>query len=239
VLLATLATLNYQMPKHDHGQPTALRTVRFSACAQVYHRTMSAPPVTKADVLSRIAMGEGQNTEFKETTGQIRAAVKTAAAFASQPDGGLVIIGVNDNGTPNRRFQIGANTLESVAQTFKANTLSMVTAVPLIPKIYRFEDPTMLVIAVDADTSTQGPFLAYGERWARSGATTNRVTIDYRQLARAYQQHLYDEEDALGYRFCAECGSQKLERGQINDWRHDRVYFAIRCQECGWGDASE
>jgi hypothetical protein len=115
----------------------------------------------------------------------------------------------------------------------------MVTAQPLVPSIYRFENPTMLVIEVRSNAYNDGPYLAYGERWARSGATTNRVDMDYRQLARAYQRHLYDDTDHLGYRFCAHCGSQRLERGQVTDWQHDRVYYTIVCKECGWGDCSE
>jgi predicted HTH transcriptional regulator len=195
--------------------------------------------LTKAEVLRRIALGEGQSVEFKETTGQIRAAVKTVAAFASQPDGGCVIIGINDDGTPNRMFQVGAKSQEQVAQTIKANTLSMVTALPLVPNIYRFEEPAMLVIDVRGLPGDDGPYLAYGERWKRSGATTNRVQMDYRQLARAYQQHLYDEDDHLGYRFCGSCGSQRLDRNQVVDARQDRVYYTIQCKECGWGDWSE
>jgi hypothetical protein len=95
------------------------------------------------------------------------------------------------------------------------------------------------VIEVTSEAFNSGPYLAYGHRWLRSGATTNRVEMDYRQLARAYQQHLYDEDDQLGYRFCAECGSQRLDRSSIVDAPHDRIYYTIRCKDCGWGDCSE
>lgn len=184
-------------------------------------------------------LGEGQNIEFKETTGQIRPAVRTAAAFASQPDGGIIIFGINDNGTFNRRFQIGKNTQTDVAQAVKANTLSMVTAQPLVPRIHQFDDPVMLVVEVDAALSADGPYLAYGERWRRSGASTNRVNIDYKQLARAYNHHLYDEDDHMGYRFCPTCGNDRLERGQYVDRQHDRLYYVIKCDACGWSDWSE
>ena len=199
---------------------------------------MSSPGATKTEVLARIAAGESQTTEFKESTGQLRRAVETLAAFGSQPDGGIVIIGVNDAGQPRSGFQIGATTEEKVANEIRLNTLSMTTGHPLAPRIYRFEDPLLLVIVVDP--SSDGPYLAYGKRFARSGKSTGAVDVDYRQLARAYQQHLYDDDgDYPGFRFCARCGSQRLRRVQYPDYANDRLYFVVECEECRWGEWTE
>lgn len=213
----------------------------LSAAAGRLARRRDQGPPNQAAVLRRIAKGEGQATEFKETTGQLKPAIETLAAFASQHEGGWVVFGVHDDGTPNHRFVLGANTQEKVAQAIRANTLSMTTARPLLPALYAFRDPDLLVAVAPAGADRDGPYLAYGKRWRRSGATTNKVDIDYRQLARVYQETLldWDLDDPLPFRFCEQCGSQRLDRQDLHDWAHDRVYYTIRCADCSWGTSTE
>jgi len=198
-------------------------------------------PLDKAEALRRVAQGEGQYVEFKATTGTLKAAIKTLAAFASQDGGGFVFLGIMNDGSPNKGFQIGSNTVEQVAQSIKRNTLSMVSAESLIPLIHVFEQPTLIVIQVPSSTHNGGPYLAYGQRWRRSGRSTQRVDLDYGQLARAYQQNLWDDEsdEYLAFRFCAQCGSTRLSRSETIDHAHDRLYRFIKCEECGWRDWSE
>lgn len=185
--------------------------------------------------------GEGQTTELKETTGQIKPAIETLAAFASQPEGGWVVFGANDDGTPNRRFVLGVDTQEKVARATRANTLSMTTGEPFLPALYAFRDPDLLVAVAAPGADRNGPYLAYGKRWRRFGATTNKVDVDYRQLARVYQDTLldWDLDDPLPYRFCEQCGGQRLDRRDLRDGRSDRVYYTVRCVDCGWGTATE
>ncbi|MGN2638788.1 AlbA family DNA-binding domain-containing protein [Nocardia takedensis] len=64
----------------------------------------------EATLQQLLAEGEGQSTEFKETTSTAAAAIRSLAAFASQPEGGTVVFGVKNDGTPHRAFNIGAET---------------------------------------------------------------------------------------------------------------------------------
>ena len=194
------------------------------------------------EVMSLVTAGEGQEVEFKETTGQSQAAIRTLAAFASQRSGGTVIFGVNDDGTINRSFSIAANAQERLSGLIRSKTLSMVTAQPVVPELYVFRDPDLLVAHISPGYADEhGQFLADGYRWRRAGSTTVKVLMDYKQLARAYRQHLYDEDAArqghpFPIRFCEECGSQELDFTSMEDSARDELYFVVRCRECGWGD---
>ncbi|MEU2030727.1 ATP-binding protein [Nocardia amamiensis] len=200
----------------------------------------------KEEVLAFIESGEGQQVEFKETTSAVKEATRTLAAFGSQPQGGVVIFGVKDDGTFHPSFRIGSDTSERLAGSIKANTLSMTTAQPLMPAIYAFTKPDLLVVEVSADMSSKGPYLAYGYRWQRAGASTHKVQMDYKQLARVYRHHLtdIDAEDrtaaaSFGLRFCPECGGQNFQGAEYVDRVHDEIYYIIRCAECEWTDWSQ
>lgn len=197
--------------------------------------------MNRDEVKALMAGGEGQTVEFKASTTQTKQAIKTLAAFASQPGGGIVLIGVNDDGSPSRQFTIGRQTQEQFAQDVKENTASLTTGLALTPEIYVLREPDVLVARVTTSHCQDGPFVAFGARWVRSGSTTNQVKMDYVRLARMFQEHLYDDEsqDPLPYRFCERCGSEDLRRGSTTDYVHDRVYFMIRCGRCGWGDWTE
>jgi hypothetical protein len=189
--------------------------------------------MTKQEALALVTRGEGQTIEFKETPGQINRAIKTLAAFASQQNGGSVLIGFRDDGTPVPGFQLPQNAAERIAEKIKENTISMVTAEPLLPQIHTFTDPEFAVIHVGPGREEDGPYLAFGRRWKRVGRSTHEVQMNYRQLARAYSQHLWDStsDEALPYRFCRHCGSQRLNRSQALDYSHDRLYYIIECED--------
>lgn len=190
----------------------------------------------KDTALQRISAGEGQSVEFKESPGQIKKATQTLAAFGGQADGGTVFIGVRDGGYLVKGFQVSNNRPEQLADSIKRETVSMVTAEPLLPEIYVFSNPVFIAVHVSRDAATAGPFLAFGERFERVGKSTHRVDINYRHLAQAFQRHLYDFDstEPLAYRFCENCGSQKLERSDAIDPRRDEVYYFVECAECGW-----
>ncbi|BDT97316.1 AlbA family DNA-binding domain-containing protein [Nocardia sputorum] len=190
------------------------------------------------EVLALIASGEGQTVEFKQTTGTSEAATRTLAAFASQPQGGAVIFGVNSDGSPHRGFQLGLETSARLAGTIKAKTLSMTTGLPLAVQMFEFRTPDRLVACVPPGADTGGPYLADGFRWQRVGSSTNKVQIDYQHLARVYQQHLRDDSSYFGIKFCPECGSQDFQTAsQVAP--HDVLIYIIRCKRCDWSDWSE
>ena len=190
----------------------------------------------KDAALKLIAAGESQSIEFKESPATIKKATQTLAAFGSQAAGGTVFIGIRDGGDPVKGFQVGDNRPEQLASSIKRDTVSMVTAEPLLPEIYVFEDPAFIAIHVTPDTSASGPFLAFGERFERVGKSTHRVDMNYRHLAQAFQRHLYDfdAKEPLAFRFCESCGSEKLERSDAIDPQRDEVYYFVECADCGW-----
>jgi predicted HTH transcriptional regulator len=193
------------------------------------------------EALTRIAEGEGQHDEFKESPSQLPKAIRTLAAFASQSGGGVVFIGVTDAGEPLKGFTIADNLPEKLAATIKENTVSMISGEPLYPDIYAFTAPAVVVIEVPPSQVARGPFLAYGRRWERVGKSTHEVKINYRQLARAYRDALYDPEatESLGYRFCPMCGEQRLTRAVATDHRYDMTIEIVKCSACSWSDWSE
>src|ERR1700733_8201552 len=194
-----------------------------------------------ADALACIARGEGQHDEFKERRNQLPEAIQALAAFGSQPDGGVVFIGITDAGEPRKEFAIANNLPEKLAGVIKESTVSMISGEPLYPDIHTFTSPTFVAIEVTPAQAARGPFLAYGHRWERVGKSTHKVNINYRQLVRAYRDALYDPgaEESLGYRFCPRCGEQRLIHTQATDPGHDMTIDIIECSSCSWRDWSE
>jgi predicted HTH transcriptional regulator len=193
------------------------------------------------EALARIARGEGQHDEFKESRNQLPQAIRTLAAFGSQADGGVVYIGITDAGEPRKGFAIANNLPEKLAGAIKENTVSMITGEPLYPDIHTFSSPTFVAIEVTPTQAARGPFLAHGRRWERVGKSTHEVKINYRQLARAYRDALYDPEatESLGYRFCPICGEQRLTRTEVTDRGYDMTIEIVKCSTCSWSDWSE
>jgi hypothetical protein len=193
------------------------------------------------DALTRIAKGEGQHDEFKESPSQLPKGIRTLAAFASQAGGGVVFIGITDAGEPRKGFTIANNLPEKLAATIKENTVSMISGEPLYPDIYTFTAPTFVAIEVPPAQVARGPFLAHGRRWERVGKSTHEVKINYRQLARAYRDALYDPKvtESLGYRFCPMCGEQCLTRTEATDRVNDMTIEIVKCSSCSWSDWSE
>lgn len=185
-----------------------------------------------------LSAGEGQSTEFKETTSTATAAIRSLAAFASQPEGGTVVFGVNNNGTPHRAFTIGAETSAKLATKIKAAVISMTTGHSLAPAMYVFRSPDRLVVHVPAGADAHGPYLGFGLRWKRSGTATVRVDVNYRQLAQIYQRHLVSDAGHLN--FCPQCGAD-VKHSSFTTSAPDCLYYVTECTDpqCGWMDASE
>jgi len=195
----------------------------------------------KTEALTQIGAGEGQHTEFKESRAEFSKAIRTLAAFGGQAGGGVVFIGITDAGEPRKGFAIANNLPEKLAGTIKDNTVSMTSGEPLYPDIHTFSAPTFVAIEVTQAQVEQGPFVAYGRRWERVGKSTHEVKINYRQLAKAYQDALYDPgaKESLGYRFCPKCGEERLIHTQASDPGHDMTIDIIACSACSWRDWSE
>lgn len=195
--------------------------------------------MTESEIRDAITAGEGQTIEFKQSLGLLKAVTKTLTAFADQPEGGTVLFGVTNTGSI-QPVSVGVNTLENLAGDIKRATLSMTTAIPLLPDITWEAGIGVIAVTVPAGV-TDGPFLARGRRYKRVGRSTHEVKMDYRQLALAYQRHLYDDAatETLGYRFCPQCGNELLTHARHDDPGHDRSYEIVSCTQCQWSDWTE
>lgn len=189
--------------------------------------------MTSNEATEHISSGEGQNIEFKESLAPNKKILATLAAFGSQSNGGMVFIGVKDNGTI-RKFDIGKNTIENLANDIKRNVLSLTTAKPLLPEIHFFEKQGFLAIWVTPDQSKAGPYIAFGDIYTRSGKATLKKDMDYPALAKAFRKHLYEDNEVYPpkFRFCPECGSKNIEhKGSVID---GDLYANVKCSTCGW-----
>lgn len=107
---------------------------------------------------------EGQSVERKESLGERREIVETAAAFASA-QGGRIYVGVRDDGTV-AGIQIGRGTLEGLANDIAQNTVPKV-----VPAITTTEEAGRTVIVVEVAEHPTKPVSAYGRAYRRSGRT--------------------------------------------------------------------
>lgn len=183
--------------------------------------------------------GEGQTVEYKESFAELAEGIKTLSAFASQEAGGSVLFGVRDNGTPARGFEVGSNRPEKVASNVKETVISMTTGSSLLPRIFVFENPSVLALCAPTDAHVGGPYLYRGRRYERAGKSTHEVKVNYQQLVKAYHAHVWDNDsdEPMAYRCCPECGGTDLDRFSRTSPRDDMYYF-VRCP-CGWINGSE
>ena len=66
-----------------------------------------------------------------------------------------------------------------------------------------------------------------------------RSTLTIPELNRLLEDKTIDPEAAgypLPFKACPKCGSEKLERRECIDPKHDELYYVIQCKECPWND---
>lgn len=141
----------------------------------------------EATLRELIAQGEGQTIEFKKSTGQLRRAVETVAAFANT-DGGRVLIGVRKDRTVEG-VQIGANTREQVVNAITTNTDPVIYPSVEVVRVHEKN-----VIAVSVPESTDRPHLTFGPAFKRVGASTVRMSrAEYERLLRQRRRVPFDQ----------------------------------------------
>lgn len=56
-------------------------------------------------------------------------------------------------------------------------------------------------------------------------------------IIKTYHQIISDPQDTVfGLSMCPRCGSKILERNSASDYKHDEIYYMIKCLNCGWSD---
>ncbi|NMC75993.1 MAG: TIR domain-containing protein [Candidatus Methanofastidiosa archaeon] len=57
-------------------------------------------------------------------------------------------------------------------------------------------------------------------------------------IVKKYHEVIYDPnaKDPFGIIACPKCGSKRLKGSSYIDYVHDKVYYILACEECGWSD---
>ena len=130
------------------------------------------------DIATLIAGGESSSVELKTSLSDTRRIIETIAAMATS-SGGHIIVGVRDNGEVVGAA-VGKGESERLVQQILANT---------DPRIFvdvsrqSLGGKTVLLIAVPP---SDGPHLAFGRAFFRSGPATVAMTRD------EYERRLLD-----------------------------------------------
>jgi len=130
--------------------------------------------MSKEEILSLIAQGEGQHLEFKESVAELDRVIQTLTAFANtNSDGGCVLIGVGDKGKV-KGVIIGKETIKQIADKISAHTDPVLY--PKIEVVKESQDKGIIVITIDG--SPNKPHLAFGRAYKRVSSTTTQMTRD-------------------------------------------------------------
>ncbi len=117
------------------------------------------------DLIQLAQNGESDHIEFKKTTGQLRAGMKTLCAFLNG-QGGHVLFGVIDSGELRGQV-VSSKTLEDIAREFKRLDPAIS---PLIDVVKL--DNGQSIIAITAQQA-EGPYTYDGRPYERVGAVTS------------------------------------------------------------------
>ena len=118
--------------------------------------------MTHDELITLTRQGENDRLEFKKTTGQLGAGMKTVCAFLNG-QGGTVLFGVSDKGEISGQL-VSSKTLEDIAREFKR--LDPVVS-PAIDVIDLGNGQSVLAIAVEPG---EGPYTYDGRPYERVGA---------------------------------------------------------------------
>ena len=110
---------------------------------------------------------EWQQLERKASFG--RDVVETVSAFCNT-DGGVIEVGVHDDGSPTGALTIGGRTLEGWANQIKRETDTGQT-----PSILEAEREGHTIVTIRIAESPIKPVLAYGTAYKRVGRTNQRM----------------------------------------------------------------
>jgi hypothetical protein len=107
------------------------------------------------------------------------------------------------------------------------------------------------VIPILLDNTPLPPLLSdfYYLRYTRDSETDRREIINavtghppsnnlIEAIVKKYKEVIYDSsrEGPFSEVACPECGSTKLEYGNVTDYKGDVEYYITKCQNCDWSD---
>jgi len=123
------------------------------------------------DLKNLIAPGESEKLEFKKSTADWKAIIKTVAAF-SNSRGGKIIIGVSDSDKLSG-VKIGRDTVENLTNQISQNTDPKVH-----PRISIEKINAKTVIVITIKESSDHLVLAFGRPFKRVGKSTVKISKD-------------------------------------------------------------
>ncbi len=156
-----------------------------------------------------ICQGESEILEFKKSTAKIRAAFETITAFLNGK-GGIVLIGVTDNG------KVIGQEISDATKREIANEVAKVepTIRPEIHYVGINDNKFVIVIGVKRGQHT--PYTYDGKAFQRNQSTTEKISQHrYEQLLIERGQLNHAWEDAIA------------EKYSIDDLNHDQIYQAV------------
>ena len=140
---------------------------------------------------------ENERLEFKESL-RLKEEIGEAISAFSNANGGLILIGISDNGKIIS-VDIGRNTIEELANYIKRNTEPAIFPSLKVEKIEKKE-----VIVIEVKESAEKPVFFGNHAYKRVGKTNQRISSsELRKLAKESGKRIYWDEQI--------CEEAKLE----------------------------
>lgn len=151
--------------------------------------------MTHDDILAWVKQGEGEQQDFKASTGQRTEAARALCAMLNHR-GGRVLIGVQPNGTVTGQ-QVTDKTIDDLA-----NEIARIDP-PALPSIDRVPiGGGKEVLVVRASQGTRKPYTFHGKSYRRVGTTNQELDRDDYQRLLLEQMHStvrWENESATGW----------------------------------------
>ena len=117
-----------------------------------------------------IRQGESETLEFKKTTANLSVAMETVCAFLNSKHGGMVLVGIKDDGSI-----IGQDIHDKNRQELAAE-LKRIEPFIAINVAYITLDTDKIVIAISVNPGPRAPYSYDGRSFIRIQSTTSRMT---------------------------------------------------------------
>lgn len=161
--------------------------------------------MTQQELEALVKLGESETLEFKKTTGQLKPALETIAAFLNHK-GGIVLIGVDRKG-----HILGQDVTDSTQQEIAQEIRKIEPAIsPDINYLSIGSSKKLIILAVPA--GDQKPYLYDGRAYRRIGSATQRMTHEHQLQyfqSNAYHTHPWESLPAR------EINLQDLDQAEI------------------------
>ncbi len=166
------------------------------------------------DIKELIERGESQDLEFKESPRLKDEIGETVSAF-SNSDGGVVLVGISNSGGVSG-VDIGANTLEELANYIKRNTDPQI-----FPSVKILEIGGKNVVMVEVEESQEKPAFFKNHAYKRVGKTNQMISSsELRKLAKESGEKIYWDE-----RVCEGASLDDI------DWEFIKNFFIPRYEK--------